>query len=425
MLFLDLNRFKNVNDSLGHSVGDALLISVARRLQSVVRQSDIVARFGGDEFAVILKDIDNLEQATEFAKRIGQKMATPFVLSGRRIFSSTSIGIAMSDGGYENAEDILRDADIAMYYAKEHAVGFAVFDQDMHTRVVSLMQTESDLRYALERREFCLHYQPIIDLHSTELAGFEALIRWNHPMRGLISPADFIPLSEDTGLIIPMTLWVLREVCEQIKAWQKISRSDNLLTISVNISGKHFAEADLVGQIEQILIETQVNPHCLKLEITESAVMENAENAIAMLKQLKDLDLQLSIDDFGTGYSSLSYLHRFPTDTLKVDRSFVGAMEEGSENGEIVKTIVALAKTLNLDVVAEGIETVEQLQQLRILGCEYGQGYLFSRPLPKSAAESLLREKPDWKNLLPLAEGYDETDFSTTVPQILYAELAA
>jgi diguanylate cyclase (GGDEF)-like protein len=411
VLFLDLNRFKNINDSLGHTVGDLLLVNVARRLKSVIRNDDVVARFGGDEFAIVLKNIAAIEQVIELVERIRKTLSAPFVLNGRRIFSSSSIGIAMGNLGYENAEDILRDADIAMYNAKEHDEGFAVFDQEMHTKAVSLMQTESDLRYALERREFYLHYQPIVELHSGELVGFEALIRWNHPTRGMVPPNEFIPLCEETSLILPMTFWVIREACEQMKKWQIMMPRSNSISVSVNISGKHFAESDLVEQIKQILAETDINPHCLKLEITESEVMANAENVIDMLKQLKALGLKLMIDDFGTGYSSLSYLHRFPTDTLKIDRSFVSKMDESAENCEIVKTILSLANTLNLSVIAEGIETQQQLGLLKGLGCEYGQGYLFSRPLPKLEAEALLVEKTNWKILLQTDSDYSETQY--------------
>ncbi len=411
VLFLDLNRFKNINDSLGHSAGDLLLINIAKRLRKVARKGDVVSRFGGDEFAVILRNITNSAHAIELVKRFQASLSAPFTLHGRRIFSSSSIGIVMNNSAYRNADDIIRDADIAMYYAKEHSEHYAVFDQAMHTKAVGLMQTESDLGYALERNEFCLHYQPIIKLNSTALMGFEALIRWNHPTRGLVSPAEFIPLSEDTGLVIPMTFWVIREVCEQINKWQKLSPKQKLITVSVNISGKHFAEPDMVEQIEQILSETKVNPLSLKLEITESAVMANAENAIEMLRRLKNLGLQLSIDDFGTGYSSLSYLHRFPTDTLKVDRSFVNKIQAGSENCEIVKTIVSLAKALNMKVIAEGIETVEQFRLLQNLDCEYGQGFLFSRPVPQPEAESLWLNEKTWREFLPPDIDYTEPQF--------------
>ena len=401
ILFLDINRFKTINDSLGHSMGDRLILHVAKRLSTSVREKDLVARFGGDEFAFVLNNINDIEEAIEFAELIKNKISAPFSLSGRQVFTSFSIGIAMGSAEYEAAEDILRDADIAMYHAKEANKDFVVFDKKMHTRAVTLLQLETDLRTAIEHDQLCVYYQPIIGLGSMKLFGFEALIRWNHPQRGLIPPGEFIPVSEETGLIVPLTLWILRHSCQQMIEWQKISPDNKDLVISVNLSGKHFAQKDLVEQIKTILDETKINPACLKLELTESAVMENAESVISMLKQIRDLGIQLSIDDFGTGYSSLSYLHRFPINTLKVDRSFVSTMEDGSENGEIVRTVIALAKTLKLNVVAEGIETIHQLHQLRILGCEYGQGYLFSRPVPTDEAERLLEDKARWENIIP------------------------
>ena len=401
VLFLDINRFKNINDSLGHSTGDRLIQQVAKRLETSVRGENLVARFGGDEFAFILTDIVDVKDAVSFAEHITDKISAPFTLRGRQIFTSFSIGISLGNADYQVAEDILRDADIAMYHAKESNNDWTVFDPKMHTRTLSLLQLETDLRSAIERDELCMYYQPIIDLDSLKLGGFESLVRWNHPTRGLVPPNEFIPVSEETGLIIPMTLWILRTSCRQLVEWQlKYPETSNLM-VSVNLSGKHFAQKDLVKQIAKIIDETQINPACLKLELTESAVMENAESVISMLEEIRKLGIHLSIDDFGTGYSSLSYLHRFPINTLKVDRSFVGAMEEGSENGEIVRTIVSLAKTLNLDVIAEGIETVHQLEHLRFLGCEYGQGYLFSRPVPSEEAEKILNDESRWENILP------------------------
>lgn len=401
VLFLDLNRFKTINDSLGHSTGDRLILHVAKRLKNLIGEEDLVARFSGDEFAIILTNIRETEDAVNFAELVKNKIATPFNLSGRQVFTSVSIGIAISNARYEEAEDILRDADIAMYHAKERGKGFDIFDTTMHARAVNLLQIETDLRHAIERNEFCAFYQPIISLDLMRLSGFEVLIRWNHPQRGLIPPGEFIPISEENGIIVPITFWILREACRQMVEWHNLEPSNKSLTISVNLSGKHFSYNNLVDEIGKIIAETRIPPACLKLEITESAVMENAEQTIAMLKQLKGLGVQLSIDDFGTGYSSLSYLHRFPIDTLKVDRSFVGMMEDGSENGEIVRTVIALAKTLGMDVVAEGIETIHQLHQLQILGCEYGQGYLFSRPVPRAEAEKILEDKMRWQNIMP------------------------
>ncbi|MEO8073456.1 MAG: EAL domain-containing protein [Acidobacteriota bacterium] len=401
VLFLDINRFKTINDSLGHSMGDRLILNVAKRLATSVREKDLVARFSGDEFAFILNNISGVGDAIKFAERIKDKISAPFSLSGRQVFTSFSIGIAMGGSEYEAAEDVLRDADIAMYHAKEGDKDWVVFDPNMHTRALTLLQLETDLRLAIERNELCMYYQPIIGLDSMKLSGFESLVRWNHPQRGLIPPNEFIPVSEETGLIVPMTLWILRNSCHQMVEWQRKYSDSKDLVVSVNLSGKHFAQKDLVEQIKSILVETQIKPACLKLELTESAVMENAERVISMLQEIRKLGVHLSIDDFGTGYSSLSYLHRFPINTLKIDRSFVSAMGEGSENGEIVNTIISLAKTLNLNVVAEGIETIHQLHQLRVLGCEYGQGYLFSRPVPVDEAEKIFGDKMRWQNVIP------------------------
>ena len=401
VLFLDLNRFKTINDSLGHSMGDRLIKNVGKRLAGMVREEDMIARFSGDKFGVILTDLLSRDEATSFADRLAKRLAEPYTLDGRQVFTSAKIGIAYGNSKYPEAEDILRDADIAMYYSKEHEQNYVIFDQKMHIRAVTRLQLETDLRFAIERNEFELYYQPIVGLEKSALVGFEALVRWNHPQRGLVPPNEFIPISESTGLIIPMTVQILHSACRQVVEWQERSPNGTPLSVAVNLSGKHFAHPGLVEQIKTVIVETGIDPAHLKLELTESAVMENAETAILMLKQIKDTGVQISIDDFGTGYSSLSYLHRFPIDLLKVDRSFVSAMEENTENGEIVRTVIALAKALNLKVVAEGIESVHQFHQLRILGCEYGQGYLFSKPLPVADIERLLDDKTRWQNILP------------------------
>jgi diguanylate cyclase (GGDEF)-like protein len=401
VLFLDLNRFKTINDSLGHSAGDRLIVNVAKRLETLVREGDVVARFAGDEFGIILNDIKMIDDTIEFAECVRRKLLTPFTITGRQVFTTFSIGIAVSQSYYEKAEDILRDADIAMCQAKANDRDYAVFDQTMHARAVTLLQLETDLRHAIEKDEMLVYYQPIIDLATMRLNGFEALMRWNHPLRGIVPPAEFIPVAEETNFIVPLTIWILRKSCEQLAEWHSQSALHQHLMMSVNLSGKHFSQPDMVEQIRHVIKDTGVDPACLKLEITESAIMENAETTIRLLKNLRALGVRLSIDDFGTGYSSLSYLHRFPIDMLKVDRSFVSSMEDGTENGEIVRTIIALAKTLNLSVVAEGIESIHQLHQLRILGCEYGQGYLFSRPVTTEDAQAILDDSDRWQNIIP------------------------
>ncbi|MBP9664534.1 MAG: EAL domain-containing protein [Pyrinomonadaceae bacterium] len=401
VLLLDLKSFKTINDSLGHSMGDRLIRNVAKRLSSTIREDDMTARFSGDKFGVILNDLLSREEATAFADRLARRLSEPYTLDGRQVFTSAKIGIAYGNSKYPEAEDILRDADIAMYYAKENQENYVIFDQKMHVRAVTRLQLETDLRFAIERNEFELYYQPIIKLDSATLDGFEALVRWNHPQRGLVPPNEFIPIAENTGLIIPMTVQILHSACTQIVEWQQTFDTARHLTIAVNLSGKHFGHPALVEQITTVVSETGIDPANLKLELTESAVMENAETAILMLKQIKETGVRISIDDFGTGYSSLSYLHRFPIDLLKVDRSFVSAMEENTENGEIVRTVIALAKALNLKVVAEGIESIHQFHQLRVLGCEYGQGYLFSKPLPVGDIARLLDDSSRWQNILP------------------------
>src|SRR5712692_7914053 len=417
VLFLDLDRFKNVNDSLGHSIGDQLLIAMARRLEGCIREVDMVARLGGDEFAILLDGIPGSNEATNMAKRIQEKLQSPFNLSGHEVFTTTSIGIALSSTGYDHPENMLRDADTAMYRAKAQGKAcYEVFDKGMHANAVYLLQMENDLRRALEREEFCVYYQPIVSLDNGQLAGFEALVRWNHPERGFVNPADFVPLAEDTGLIVPIGFWILKRACQQLAQWQWQSPANRQLCMSVNVSGKQVAQPDLVGQIRRVLQETHVDARHLKLEITESAVMENAEMAAQLLKRLKDLGVQLSIDDFGTGYSSLGYLHRFPVDTLKIDRSFIGRIGEASENIEIVRTIISLADNMGMDVVAEGVETLGQLAQLRKLKCGYGQGYLFARPADAASIDTWIPQKPQWQvDLYPSAGEYFVPAHTTVV----------
>ncbi|MBW4638829.1 MAG: EAL domain-containing protein [Gloeocapsa sp. UFS-A4-WI-NPMV-4B04] len=393
VLFLDLDRFKLVNDSLGHFLGDQLLIAFVRRLEVCVRNVDTIARLGGDEFVILLDNINDINDATQVADRIQNELSLPFKLNGHEVFISTSIGIALSTTAYENAEEILRDADTVMYRAK--ALGkarYEVFDQDMHTRVVELLQLENDLRRSLERQELEIYYQPIVCLATGIITGFEALLRWQHPQRGFVSPVEFIPIAEETGMIVPIGYWVLREACHQMSVWQKHFNINLPLTISVNFSGKQFSQPDLIKQVAQILQDNDFDAHNLKVEITESVLIENADSAAGMLVQLKKLGIQVYIDDFGTGYSSLSYLHRFPIDALKIDRSFISRMNINNES-EIVQTIMTMAHNLGMSVVAEGIETIEQLNQLKSLQCEYGQGYLFAKPLNKEAAEAWISKE--------------------------------
>lgn len=392
LLFLDLDRFKNINDSLGHIAGDQLLMATARCLEECMRPMDTVARLGGDEFAILLDGLETVADAILVAERIQQALTRPFMLNGHEVFVTTSIGITLSNTGYEDPENVLRDADTAMYRAKESGKArFEVFDSSMHSHAVALLQLENDLRRAIERREFRVYYQPIIDLETDEVSGFEALVRWYHPERGLVPPDEFISIAEETGLIVDIGIGVLRESCRQLREWQSMLGPKSL-SVAVNLSAKQFAQPDLVNQVKEILQETGLDAQYLKLEITETVVMENAEVARNMLGQLCALGVQLSIDDFGTGYSSLSYLHRFPVKTLKIDRSFIGRMRDNGENCEVVKTINTLANNLGMSVVAEGIETENQLAQLKAMGCGYGQGYIFSRPLTAEAATLFVQE---------------------------------
>lgn len=419
VLFVDLDRFKVINDSLGHLSGDQLLISVAERLKHCLRSGDTLSRLGGDEFTILLEDIKDGTEATNIAERIQASLRLPFSLSVHEVFVTASIGIVLSPTGYEQQEDLLRDADTAMYRAKANGRAcYRVFDKSMHLRAVTLLQVENDLRRAVQSlaklsshshnmcprtseeisEEFQVHYQSIVSLASGKITGFEALLRWQHPDRGLLSPAEFIPIAEETGLIVPLGYWVLRTACYQARAWQRSFPTNPPLTISVNLSTKQFLQPNLIGQVEQILGESGLDACSLRLEITESAIMENSETAATMLLQLRSMGIEIYIDDFGTGYSSLSYLQRFPVNALKIDRSFISRMGVEGEDSEIVRTIVMLADKLGIDVVAEGVETAEQLEQLREICCvqAQGQGYFFSKPLDSQAAETLIANLPHW-----------------------------
>jgi predicted signal transduction protein with EAL and GGDEF domain len=385
-------------------VGDQLLVGIAHRLEACLRPGDTVARLGGDEFTILLEDLAENEDAIEVARRVQEAVTQPFNIGGHEVFTTASIGIALSTPGYERAEDLLRDADTAMYRAKvQGKKRHVVFDKAMHDRAMELLQLETDLRRALQRREFFINYQPIVSLETGKVSSFEALVRWRHPERGLVMPGEFITVAEETGLIIPLGQWVLAEACRQMREWQKHYYIDEEITVSVNLSSRQFSQADLIDQVSSVLRETGLPSSNLKLEITESMVMENIDTAIGMLTQLRNLGVGLSIDDFGTGYSSLSYLHRFPIDTLKIDRSFVTQMTDNTENAEIVRTIVTLARSLAMNVIAEGVETVAQLMQLRDLGCDFGQGYLFSKAVGAPAALELMA-KSEFANLIGARE---------------------
>lgn len=391
VLFLDLDRFKVVNDSLGHTTGDRWLRLIAERLQLCLRPEDSVARLGGDEFTVLLEGIEDASDAVRVAERIQQDLSRPFEVGGHEMVTSVSIGIALSSTGYATPEEILRDADIAMYRAKAQGKArYELFDRDMHVQAVSLLKLETQLRRALERHELRLHYQPIVDFGSGKLTGFEALIRWQHPQHGLLLPSVFVPLAEETGLVVPLGRWVLEEACRQMAEWRKRFPDRPELGVSVNLSGRQLAEPDLAGEVESVIRDTGVEPGALRLEITESVIMENAERTQGTLNRLRDLDVKLQIDDFGTGYSSLSYLHRFPLDALKIDRSFVGGLTEESDNLKIVRSIVGLGHSLGMHVTAEGVETRGQLDILRRLECNQGQGFLFYRPMEAEVAEAVI-----------------------------------
>jgi diguanylate cyclase (GGDEF)-like protein len=415
VLFLDLDRFKNINDSLGHTHGDLLLVAFAQRLEGLLRPLDTLARFGGDEFAVLLSGIANADAAIHVAERIQKELESPFELDKSSSFTTASVGIALSSTGDERPEDILRDADTAMYRAKENGKArYEMFDKEMHARAMSRLQLERDLRQAIERNEFSVNYQPIVALQTGRIAGFEALVRWEHPERGQVFPAEFIPLAEETGLIVPIGQWVLEEACTRTREWQSRSRLYGGLSLSVNLSARQVSQPDLVNQIRNALEKSQLDPSCLKLEITESVVMENTEAATTVFKQLRALGVQLSIDDFGTGYSSLSYLHRFPVNYLKIDRSFVSRMTETNDNAEIVRTIATLAHNLGMQVIAEGVESERQNEQLRALGCEYGQGYLFSKPVSTAEAEMLVITGLPSRLETNLADGFQQEQLAFT-----------
>jgi diguanylate cyclase (GGDEF)-like protein/PAS domain S-box-containing protein len=391
VLYLDLDRFKTINDSLGHQVGDELLVATARRLERCIRPGDTLARLGGDEFTVLLDDVRSEADATGVAERIHQEVAAPLQMQGAEVFTSVSVGIALSSAGYQSPEDMLRDADTAMYRAKAGGrAGHQVFDGDMHRRAVSSLKLETELRRALERQEIVPYYQPLVDFDTGAVFGFEALARWRHPTSGMLMPDLFIPVAEETGLVVEIGAWMLAEACRQMREWQQSYPDWSTLGISVNVSGRQLAQGGIAADVERVLAATGLDPACLTLEITESALVHSLSAGAGVIQRLHEMSIGLHLDDFGTGYSSLSYLHTFPVQALKVDRSFVNRMNQASQQSAIVKAIVSLAHDLGMEVIAEGVETRAQLDALRALRCRRGQGFLFSKPLPAEQAERLL-----------------------------------
>jgi len=408
VLFLDVDRFKLINDSLGHMMGDNLLVSIGQRLLSSLKPGDTISRFGGDEFAILLEDIVDVENILNVAERIHMELCKPFKMGEHEIFTTASIGVTINSSDYETSEQILRDADIAMYQAKAKGKSCSVvFEKGMHALAVELLKLETDLRKAVERNEFVVYYQPVVSSVSNCVIGYEALVRWKHPERGLLYPSDFINMAEETGLIVFIDRFVLREACMQMSKWQLQFPESSLKFISVNISNKQFLQSDLIEYVTWVINETNIIPSTLKIEITENVIIENPETLIGIFSHLKSLGIQLYIDDFGTGYSSLSYLHLLPIDGIKIDRSFIQRIGNKGENNEIIKTIMLLAQDMNVNVIAEGIETENQLQNIKTLKCDYWQGFLFFKPVDREHAEALIKTVPDTNrsshnNKLPL-----------------------
>ncbi|MEL6602671.1 MAG: EAL domain-containing protein [Cyanobacteria bacterium J06614_10] len=387
VLFLDLDRFKVINDSLGHTIGDQLLSALAGRLESCIRRCDTLARLGGDEFAILLEEIDGLEDALAVCDRVHNSLKTPFKLNSYEVFANISIGVVCSSVGYEKSSDLLRNADTALYRAKgQGGACHTVFDQTMHQRAVALWQMATQAQFAVQREELKLRYQPVIDIDTGRVVGVEALIRWHHPQHGSISPSEFIPVMEETGVITLIGNWVLKEACQQVCKWQAALPQSSPIKINVNLSARQLAQSDLPQQVAEILEETGLPPTALRLEITETAIMQNSQEALSVLRELKKLNVGLCIDDFGIGYSSLSRLQQLPVDILKIDRAFVQNIGAKGENTEIARTIIDLADSLSMDIVAEGVETEEQLEGLRSLGCKKIQGFYFAKPMTPEAA---------------------------------------
>jgi diguanylate cyclase (GGDEF)-like protein len=396
VLFIDLDRFKIINDSMGHAVGDRLLVAVSYILKGCTRETDTVARLSGDEFAILIEDIQDCQMAITIAERLLEQLTSPVYVDDRKIFTGASIGIVFGTTNYQNGIELLRDADIAMYRSKALGKGrYAIFDGEMYAQTLQLSQVETDLRSAIERQEFLLHYQPIISLITSKIIGFEALIRWQHPENGLVYPGNFIEIAEDTGLIVPIGEWALREACQQLRTWQQKIPAAASVHVSVNLSSRQIKQSNFIERLTNTLSETGLSGSSLRLELTETMLMDWGEQTIELLSKIKAQNVKLSIDDFGTGYSSLSYLHHFPIDALKIDRSFVNLIEADGGNCEIVNTIITLAHSLGIKAIAEGVETSEQLAQLKKLSCDEAQGYFFSRPVSWDRAEALLNQLCD------------------------------
>jgi diguanylate cyclase (GGDEF)-like protein/PAS domain S-box-containing protein len=395
VLFVDLDRFKLINDTMGHLAGDDLLVGIARRLERCLRQEDTVARFGGDEFAILLDGVQDVRDATRVAERINYELALPFRVGRREVAASASIGIALSASGYEKPEDVLHDADAAMYRAKASGRSrYEVYDTDMHSRVLAQLQLEVDLRVAVERQEIVVHYQPIVSLDEGIVLGLEALVRWQHPARGLLAPADFLPLAEQTGVTVDIGWLVLREACTRMRAWSDhFPYEDFDITIGVNLSMRQFLQPDLLARIDEILSSTGADPTKLRLEVPENVLLENPDLATSLLAKLGQRGVRVLIDDFGTAATSLAFLQRVPIAGIKIDRSFVTSMDRDPFCLGLVQTTIALANSLSIDAIAEGVETLEQLQELRALGARQGQGFLFSEPLDAAAAGDLVLDR--------------------------------